>query len=113
MNRVFEILFTETWWAYDPGDRSAHSIFTHWFNLFEGVAWLVFAALVFRRYLRFRRSLVEVVYAATFVVFGLTDFREAYSLPSWLLWIKLFVLIALLLLRRSVMRRFYPKSKVF
>jgi len=40
MNRVCEILFLTTWWTYDPADQSAHSVFVHWFNLFEGVAWI-------------------------------------------------------------------------
>ncbi len=113
MNRVCEILFLTTWWAYDPMDRSAHSVLVHWFNLFEGAAWLAFAALVFRRYHQFRRSRIEVAYGAAFVLFGLTDFREAYSVQSWLLWLKLVILVALFCLRRSVMRRFYPESKVY
>jgi hypothetical protein len=113
MNRVCEILFLETWWAYDSSDRSAHSVLVHWFNLFEGCAWVVFAALVLFRYLRFHRSRIEVVYAVTYVLFGLTDFREAYSLQSWLLWLKLVILIALFWLRRSVMRRFYPASRIY
>ncbi len=113
MDRIFEILFTETWWCYDPRELSAHSIFTHWFNLFEGVAWCVFAVLVIRRYSRFRRSSIEIAYAGVFLLFGLTDFREAFCVQSWLLWIKLVILIALFFLRRLVMRRFYPESKVY
>jgi hypothetical protein len=113
MNRVLAILFWETWWVYDPQEKSAHSIFTHWFNFFEGAAWLLFAALVVRRHLRFRRSPVEVVYAAAFLLFGLTDFREAYSLQSWLLWLKLAILVALFLLRRFVMRTYYPNSRIY
>ncbi|HEY2251536.1 MAG TPA: hypothetical protein VGH74_10770 [Planctomycetaceae bacterium] len=113
MNRVCEILFLTTWWVYDQADQSAHSIFVHWFNLFEGCAWIVFAALVMRRYLRFRRGRIEVVYAVAFVLFGLTDFREAYSVQSWLLWLKLAILVWLFCLRRSVMRKFYPDSRVY
>jgi hypothetical protein len=113
MYRICEILFLTTWWTYDPSDQSAHSIFVHWFNLFEGTAWLIFAALVFRRHLKFRRNRIEVVYALTFVAFGLTDFREAYFVESWLLWLKLAILFALFCLRRSVMRRFYPESRVY
>jgi hypothetical protein len=48
-----------------------------------------------------------------FLTFGLTDFREAYELASWLVWIKLLNLIALYLLRRIVMKRYYPASKLF
>lgn len=113
MNRFCEILFWATWWTYDPGDLSVHSIVVHWFNLFEGAVWIVFAALVVRRYLRFRHSSIEVAYAVSFVLFGLTDFREAYFVQSWLLWVKLVILVALFGLRRSVMRRFYPEHRVY
>lgn len=113
MDRILQILFTETWWAYDPQEQSAHSIFTHWFNFFEGVAWCLFAALVLRRYWKCRRSSIEILYAAAFVLFGLTDFREAYFVQSWLLWLKLVILVSLFLLRKSVMRRFYPESKLY
>jgi hypothetical protein len=51
--------------------------------------------------------------AVAFLTFGLTDFREAYELASWLVWIKLLNLIALYLLRRIVMKRYYPASKLF
>jgi hypothetical protein len=47
------------------------------------------------------------------VLFGLTDFREAYAMQSWLLWVKLAVLIALLWLRKVVIQRYYPESGVY
>jgi hypothetical protein len=50
---------------------------------------------------------------AAFVVFGLTDFREAYRLESWLLLFKGINLVALLWLRHTVIRRWYPASKVY
>lgn len=85
MQRWLEIVFTETWWTYDPRDRSLHSIVYRAFNLVECAAWIVFGALVFARFLRQRHSRLELFYAAAFVLFGLTDLREAYSLQSWLL----------------------------
>jgi hypothetical protein len=48
-----------------------------------------------------------------FFVFGLTDFREAYVLESWLVWAKLANLIALAALRSIVMKRHYPDWKLF
>jgi hypothetical protein len=112
MARLLEFLWIETW-TYHPGDRSWFAIGYHAFNLFEGAAWFVFGVLVLRRYLIHCHSRLEVAYAATFFVFGLTDFREAFSMPLWLLGVKLFNLIGLLWLRRIVMRRFYPQCKVY
>ncbi len=113
MQRILEILFATTWWTYDPRDRSLYSISYHAFNLVEGAIWVTFGLLVLRRFLRHRRSRLELAYVTAFVLFGLTDFREAYSMQSWLLWAKLVNLVALFWLRRIVMRRYYPESKVY
>lgn len=113
MDRLLEILFATTWWAYDSRDRSLYSLSYHTFNLGEGVVWVVFGVLVLRRFLMHRRSRIELAYFAAFVTFGLTDFREAYAMQSWLLWLKLINLIALFWLRRIVMRQHYPASKVY
>jgi hypothetical protein len=53
------------------------------------------------------------LYSLAFFSFGLTDFREAYVLESWLVWVKLANLIALVVLRSIVIRRYYPDSKLF
>ena len=93
----FETLFTRTWWQYNAGAGWPEQVY-HWFNLAEGVAWLVVAALVLRRYLRFRNSLWELIFTFAFITFGLSDFREAYHLQSGLILFKainLLVLIAL------------------
>jgi len=63
--------------------------------------------------MKHRRSRLEWWYALAFFTFGLTDFREAYALSSWLIWAKLANLILLLWLRATVIRRFYPTSKLF
>jgi hypothetical protein len=89
------------------------SIPYHAFNLFEGACWIVVGALVIRRYIAFRRSRLEVVYALAFLSFGATDFREAYVLESWLVWAKLANLIALIGLRAVAIRCWYPGSKLF
>ena len=49
---------------------------------------MIMAALVLARFLRSCHSSVEIVYALAFLTFGLSDFREAYSLTSWLIWLK-------------------------
>ncbi len=113
MERVLEILFATTWWTYDVRERSLHSISYHAFNLVEGAVWITFGILVFRRFQKNRRNRLELAYGIAFVLFGLTDFREAFSMQSWLLWVKLIILVALFWLRRTVMRQHYPESKVY
>jgi hypothetical protein len=113
MSDIFELLFDHRWWMYDPADRSLHSVVYRHFNLTEFAVWCLFGGLVLWRYARHRRSPLEVAYAAAFVLFGLTDFREAYELSSWLLWIKLANLIVLLRLRAIALRTWYPGRKLF
>jgi hypothetical protein len=67
--------------------------------------------LVLRRYLVFRRSAHEIAYSAAFFTFGLTDFREAYVLESWLVWLKLVNLLLLIWLRSIAIRRWYPGGR--
>lgn len=113
MNQIIDTLFTRIWWQWNPGDGQWFSLIYHWFNILEGIAWLVFAALVFQRYLRHRKSSIELAYSAAFLAFAATDFREAWEQSSWLIWLKLLNLIALLWLRRIVMRRYYPSATLY
>lgn len=108
-----DLLFLRSWWRYRPRETPWVSIPYHAFNLFEGAAWLVFAGLVLRRSLRGRRAPIEAAYALAFLTFGLTDFREAYALDSWLIWVKLVNLIVLLRLRAVVIARYYRESKLY
>jgi hypothetical protein len=110
---LVDLLWNRTWWQYRPSDPSAFSLPYHAFNLFEGAAWLTFAGLVLWRHAKHRRSPVEVAYATAFLTFGLTDFREAYALSSWLVWIKLANLFLLARLRSMVIRRYYPESTLY
>lgn len=82
-------------------------------NLIEGTVWLVFALLVLWRCAKHRHSIIELAYAATFATFGLSDFREAYSLQTWLILCKGVNLVALIWLRAVVIRRYYPTSRVY
>lgn len=113
MPALVDILFTRTWWHYTPGDGRWFTMVYHWFNIFEGCAWLVFAVLVIRRYLRHRQSRTEIWYSLAFAVFAITDFREAWSTTSWLLCLKLLNLIALAHLRKVVMTRHYPAARLY
>ena len=112
MSSLLELLTTRTWWSYDP-QAPGYAQPYHAFNLFEGFAWWVLAALVLIRYLRHRNSPLELAYGAAFVTFGLSDFVEAYRVTSWLILSKGVNLVALLYLRQLVIRRFYPESKTY
>lgn len=113
MPRWLDLLVFRTWWQYQPRQSPWVTLPYHAFNLFEGCAWRVFAGLVIRRSWAGRRSTLEAGYALAFVTFGLTDFREAYALTSWLIWLKLVNLIALWRLRATVIARLYPESKLY
>jgi len=108
---LYDLILTHTWWEYRPS--SVQSRVYHYLNLIEGTIWLTFAGLVAARFFRFRRSPLEVAYALAFVAFGLSDFREAYRLESWLLLFKGVNLVVLLWLRRTVIRHWYPASKIY
>ncbi|MBM81123.1 MAG: hypothetical protein CMJ78_11095 [Planctomycetaceae bacterium] len=110
---ALDILFVRTWWEYSADTPDSFTQFYHWFNLAEGTAWLIFAVLVFWRFCTQRKSSVEVFYALLFLTFGLSDIREAWIQTSWLIWLKLFNLLALFSVRRRVMRQCYPDAKLF
>ena len=101
------------WWTYRSGDLGRLEVPYHALNLFEGTAWVILSGLVLGRHLAHRRSTVEIAYAFAFFTFGLTDFREAYALDSWLVWIKAINLVVLLRLRSLVIARHYPGSNLY
>jgi hypothetical protein len=111
--QIVDFLFFKSWWTYRSGEPDWFEIPYHLFNLFEGAVWVVLSALVLKRYLQHRRSVIELAYAFAFFSFGLTDFREAYALDSWLIWIKGINLLVLIWLRSVVIRRYYPASKLY
>jgi hypothetical protein len=113
MKALVDTLFLHVWWEYQTANDPLFARLYHYGNLAEGGAWLAVAALVFVRYLRHRRSRLEVVYALAFVLFGLSDFREAYRLESWLIWGKGMNLLALFGLRRFIVQNYYPAAKLF
>lgn len=110
---ILDLLIHHRWWTYSPRSATWIEHATHGFNLVEGAAWTVFAGLVLARWARHRRSPAEPVYAVAFLTFGLTDFREAYALDSWLIAAKLANLVALFALRRYVIRNCYPESRLY
>lgn len=110
---MFEAFFAHVWWRYDGafGDWFTHLY--HWFNLLEGCVWLVVAGLILWRFRNHRQSRQEVVYAAAFLTFGLTDFQESLEQSSWLIAIKLVNLIVLYFLRKRIMSKYYPSARVY
>jgi 4-amino-4-deoxy-L-arabinose transferase-like glycosyltransferase len=74
----------------------------------EAIAWMAIAAWVLVRVRPDRPSGVEWIYAACFVLFGVTDLVEAMRLPVWLLLVKglilALILALILMLRRRVVR---------
>ncbi|HVX14969.1 MAG TPA: hypothetical protein VHC22_27510 [Pirellulales bacterium] len=104
---------THRWWSYAAGEPFGFSHAYHWMNMAEGCAWCLLAVLVLRRFLRYRKSRLEIAYAAAFVTFGLSDFVEARVLTTWLILAKGANLAILFLLRLHLLRRYYPASKTY
>ncbi len=113
LRSLADYLVFHTWWTYNSIGDPWIEVPYHAFNLFEGAAWLTISALVLRRFLRYRHSKIEIAYALAFFTFGLTDFREAYVLQSWLIWLKIANLLLLFWLRALVIKRHYPESKLY
>ena len=103
----------KTWWSYDAAPASAFSRIYRTINLVEGSIWFVLALLVLVRFARHRKSGLELLYAAAFLTFGASDFREAIALETWLILAKGLNLIALVWLRRTILMRYYPTSRTF
>jgi hypothetical protein len=103
---------THVWWSHATQGHLAFSSWYRGMNLVEGTVWIVIAALIVARYLRNRHSALELVYASAFLTFGLSDFREAVALETWLILLKGVNLVALLCLRRVILSRYYPDSRM-
>ena len=112
MKLILDLLWTRSWWIYQPTGNIPSEVY-HYFNLFEAMAWILLAILVLVRYLHRRSSTWEIAYAFAFLLFGLSDIREAYELNSWLIWAKGLNLAVLLLLRRMIQSRYYPESQLY
>ena len=113
MSSMNESIFARTWWTYDSAADDWFTHLYHWFNLLEGCIWLGIAILVMVRFLRHRRTSLEVVYALAFCAFALTDFREAWEQSTWLIGIKLLNLILLFRLRQWTMSKHYPAARIY
>jgi len=102
--QCFEFLVWREWWRYRPGADWYQQPY-HWLNLIEGAIWLGVAGWVLIRWRRERRSSwLEPLYTLSFILFALTDFREALAVHSGLILLKGFILAAILILRNAVRR---------
>lgn len=106
-------LLNRSWWSYSATEPWGFGQGYHWFNVAEGLAWCVVAVLAMRRFLAYRKSRLEIVYALAFVTFGLSDFIEAHRLTTWLIFLKGVNLLLLFILRSYLLRRYYPNSKTY
>ena len=113
MADFLDTLFIKTWWRYDAEHATWFDSIYRAFNLFEGCAWIYLAILVLKRFFSHRKSVAEVCYSLAFVAFALTDFREAVAQSAWLVWLKVFILIILFLIRKHVMTVHYPSARVY
>lgn len=111
MHELLWQLWKTPWWVYDPQTAGQWGTIYRWFNLFEGTAWIMLAVCVLARWVRLRKSASEVAYAGAFVLFGLTDFREAWVESAPLVVVKGTVLVVLLSLRKHVLTRHYVDRK--
>ncbi|MBX9790577.1 MAG: hypothetical protein K2Y37_16785 [Pirellulales bacterium] len=102
-----------TWWSFDAAPYSTFSQIYRGINLVEGAIWCLLALLVAVRFALYRQSAIELLYAAAFLTFGLSDFREAHALQTWLIAAKALNLVALVWLRHIVLGRYYPSSRTF
>lgn len=114
MPDLLDWLWLHTWWSYAGSEDPLHAAVYRGINIVEGLFWVGFCVAVLVRHARHpNRQPIEWAYAAAFLCFGLTDFREAIALQSWLIWVKLINLIVLLWLRKRVIKTLYPDSKLY
>ena len=107
-------LWLHKWWSYAGSEDPLHANLYRGINLIEGLFWVGFFLAVLARHLRNKDGRpIELAYALAFLCFGLTDFREAIALQSWLIWVKLINLVVLIWLRKRVMKTLYPEAKVY
>ncbi|TWU47808.1 hypothetical protein [Rubripirellula reticaptiva] len=113
MTDLIDLLVQRTWWRYPPSGNNLFNELYHWFNIAEGTVWFVLSWLVIRRYWMHRNSRLEIAYSILFLAFGVTDFLESYALTSWLIWLKIFNVLQLFVVRRIVIRRYYCGSTLY
>lgn len=77
-----------------------------YFNWFEAVSWFCLGAYVWGRYIKYRRTKLELIYGFYISVFGLTDVLEVYQLTVGLFLTKVLVLLSILVCRHYVVHEY-------
>ncbi len=81
------------------------------FNSIEAAVWVLIAAWILVRWARRGKSKLELLYALSFVLFGLSDVIETFGLTLLLLLMKAACLLAIIGFRAAVLPT-YPGSKL-
>lgn len=106
METIFDLKITEL-------NNSPTTLFDQlylYFNWFEAVGWFCFACYIWLRFLKFRRTPLELIYGLYFCIFGVTDVLEVYRLTLGLFATKAIVLLSILVCRHYVLQS-YPDRK--
>jgi hypothetical protein len=107
---VWEFMFVELW-RYSADAPTPYQPIYRSINAVEALIWLIFAGMVLVRNRQHRRSSLELVYAALFFIFAMTDVREMYVVQPWLILFKGVILAGLLWARHVLCRKYYQESK--
>ena len=103
--------FRQELWRHDPDHATLTDQLCRGFNWIEAIAWIACAFLILRRHQRHHKSALEPVYALSFLLFAVTDLREAAVIHAWLIWVKAIILICILTLRQYMKQHHYPQLK--
>lgn len=74
------------------------------------MGWFCFSLYVWGRYLKFKRTPLELIYGLYFCIFGVTDVLEVYKLTLGLFATKAIVLLSILVCRHYVLLQYKDKK---
>lgn len=77
-----------------------------YFNWFEAFGWFAFSCFIWLRYLKQRRTPLELIYGLYICLFGLTDVLEVYKLTVGLFATKAIILLSILVCRHYVLQQY-------
>lgn len=103
---IFDLVLTEV--GNDP-KGNFETLYVA-FNWFEAFGWFVFSLFVWWRYLKNRRTKLELIYGLYFLLFGITDVVEVYKLTLGLFATKAIVLLSILVCRYYVVLAYRDKG---
>lgn len=109
---VLHFIFLRVHHTTDWNDLTAIDYFLVGFNAMEALFWFGCGGYVLRRNAAGHRAGLESLYALLFVLFGLTDVIETFQVSSPLIWVKLFILVPLFVIRRNVLASYTPRPRL-